>query len=76
MNMNEEQSQFFDFFMERIVEGKEEEAKALLMDGFEKQAAGGFDMQYLQEVIPKYFTVLKPEHIGEFQKAMSQFMPF
>jgi len=36
--MNPGQEMFYNFFMQRVAEGKEEEAKALLNAGFEKQA--------------------------------------
>jgi hypothetical protein len=37
--------------MQRVIKGKEEEARALLNAGFEKQADGTFDAAYLDEVM-------------------------
>lgn len=70
---NPGQEMFYNFFMERVISGKEEEAKALLNAGFEKQATGEFDKAYLQEVMPKYFALIKPECIEELQNAMASF---
>jgi len=71
--MNQGQELFFNFFMERVAEGKEEEAKALLNAGFEKQEEGTFDADYLEKVMPKYFELIKPEFVQDLQQAMSHF---
>ncbi|AFL99246.1 MULTISPECIES: hypothetical protein [Desulfitobacterium] len=71
--MNQGQELFYNFFMERVKEDKQDEAKALLEKGFAKQAEGTFDQSYLQEVMPKYFELLKPEAVEEFKKAMAHF---
>lgn len=71
--MNPGQEMFYNFFMERAQEDKKEEAKALLEQGFAKQAEGTFDQNYLQEVMPKYFAVIKPEAVEELKQAMAHF---
>lgn len=71
--MNSGQEMFYNFFMERVIKGKEEEAKTLLNTGFEKQAAGTFDAAYLEEIMPKYFELIKPECIDDLKKAMAHF---
>ncbi len=71
--MNPGQEMFYNFFMQRVAEGKEEEAKALLNAGFEKQANGTFDAEYLKEAMPKYFELIKPEFIKDLQDAMTHF---
>lgn len=71
--MNQGQELFYNFFIERAMDDKKEEAKALLEESFAKQAAGTFDMAYLQEVMPKFFAVLKPESIEEVKNAMNHF---
>ncbi len=71
--MNQGQELFFNFFMERVIPGKEDEAKVLLQTGFEKQADGTFDAAYLKEVMPAYFALIKPEFIEELQNAMAHF---
>lgn len=71
--MNPGQEMFYNFFMQRVIEGKEEEAIALLNAGFEKQAKGTFDAAYLKEVMPKYFELIKPEFTKDLQDAMTHF---
>jgi len=71
--MNQGQEMFYNFFMERVKDGKKDEAKALLEEAFARQAAGTFDKAYLQETMPQYFTLLKPETIEEVKQAMEHF---
>jgi hypothetical protein len=71
--MNPGQQQFYDFFIERAQDGRKEEAKALLEDSFARQAAGTFDKAYFEEVMPKYFEVIKPEAVNELKAAMDHF---
>jgi hypothetical protein len=73
--MNEGQKKFFDFILERIQSGKEEEAKALLEEGFVKQADGTFTPEYMQNIIPKYLAMLKPENVDEVKNVMMNFGP-
>ena len=73
--MNEGQKKFFDFILERIQNGKEDEAKALLEEGFSKQADGTFTAEYSREIIPKYLAILKPEYIEEVKNIMENFGP-
>jgi hypothetical protein len=71
--MNQGQQFFYNFFMERVMEGKEEEAKAVLNAGFQKQEEGTFDAAYLNEVMPKYFELIKPEFVEDLKQAMAHF---
>jgi hypothetical protein len=71
--MNPGQEMFYNFFMERVIEGKEEEAKALLHTGFEMQAKGTFNAEYLKEAMPKYFDLIKPEFVNDLKNAMAHF---
>lgn len=71
--MNPGQEMFFNFFMERTKEDKNEEAKALLESGFEKQEAGTFTKEYFEEVMPKYFELIRPEATEELKEAMAHF---
>jgi hypothetical protein len=73
--MNEGQKKFFDFILERVQNGKEEDAKALLNEGFAKQADGTFTAEYSQEIIPKYLAILKPECAEEVKNIMENFGP-
>lgn len=71
--MNPGQKQFYDFFIERTKDDKKEAAKALLEDSFARQAAGTFDKAYFEEVMPKYFEVIKTEAVDEVKEAMGHF---
>lgn len=71
--MNQGQEMFYNFFIERAKDDKKEEAKKLLEEGFARQDAGTFDKAYLQEIMPQYFAVIKPEAVEEFKQAMEHF---
>ncbi len=71
--MNPGQKMFYDFFIERTKDDKKEEAKSLLEYGFAKQAAGTFDKAYMDEIMPKYFELIKPEAVEELKEAMKNF---
>lgn len=71
--MNPGQKMFYNFFMERVKEEKKDEAKALLEESFARQDAGTFDKAYFQEMMPKYFAVIKPDAIEELKQAMEHF---
>lgn len=71
--MNQGQELFYNFFIERVKEDKKEEAKSLLEDSFAKQAEGTFDMAYFQEIMPKFFAIVKPEAVEEVKAAMDSF---
>ena len=73
--MNPGQEKFFKFIMERVRDGKQEDAKALLNESFGKQAKGTFNAEYLKGFIPKMTGLLKPENIEEVKTVMSQFGP-
>jgi hypothetical protein len=73
--MDEGQKKFFDFILERVQKGKEKEAKALLEEGFAKQADGTFSPEYMQGVIPKYIAMLKSENVEEVKNVMMNFGP-
>lgn len=71
--MNQGQEMFYNFFMERAKDDKKEEAKVLLEEGFARQTDGTFDQVYLQEIMPRYFDVIKPEAAEELKQAMEHF---
>jgi hypothetical protein len=71
--VNPVQKVFYDFFIERTQDGKKEEIRILLEEGFARQAAGTFDKIYLDEIMPKYFELIKPEAAEELKTAMSNF---
>ena len=71
--MNQGQEKFFTFILERVQEGKQEEAKALLSESFQKQMDKTFNMEYLNSFIPKMVSLLKPEAVKEVKGIMEQF---
>ncbi len=71
--MNQGQEMFYNFFIERVMDDKKEEAKSMLEESFARQAAGTFDMAYFQEIMPKFFAIIKPEAVSEVQEAMNSF---
>jgi hypothetical protein len=71
--MNQGQEQFFHFILERVQEGKQEEAKGLLEEGFEKQEEGTFNAVYMESFIPRMLDMLKPEYMEEVKGIMTQF---
>lgn len=71
--MNDKQKMFHDFFMAMVREEKRAEAEALLTEAFQRQDAGRFDAAYMQSLVPKYFSVIRPECTQQLQKAMQHF---
>jgi hypothetical protein len=67
------QEMFLNFILERVQEGKEEEAKELLSHYFKKLTEGNFTQNDIAEAIPKFLILLKPEKIQEVQEIMKQF---
>jgi len=71
--MNKGQEMFYNFFMDRVMDDKKEEAKSLLEESFARQAAGTFDMTFFQEIMPKFYAIVKPEALEEVKEAMEHF---
>ncbi len=71
--MNEGQERFFNFILERALEGKQEEARALMNESFEKQAQGAFTKEYAMAFMPRMLALLKPEHVEEVKGIMMQY---
>ena len=71
--MNPGQEKFFNFILERVQEDKVDEAKDLLQDNFEKQAAGTFSAADIAEFGPKMMSLLKTDSVEEVKAIMTQF---
>lgn len=71
--MNPGQKMFYDFFMNMVQDGKEEESKKALQESFERQANGTFNAEYMQSIMPKYFSLIKPECKEQLKQAMTSF---
>lgn len=71
--MNAGQKMFHDFFMNMVIEGKEDEAEKTLSESFEKQENGTFNAEYLESIMSKYYSLIKPECTEQLKKAMEHF---
>lgn len=71
--MNEMQKSFHDFFMSMVRDDKKSEAEQTLAEAFKKQDEGAFDAAYMQTIVPKYFSLVKPECVEQLKKAMAHF---
>ena len=67
--MNAGQQNFYNFAMERVQAGKEEEMKAIMTENFKKQDDGTFSPEYMAGVVPKMMALLRPECVEEFKQA-------
>lgn len=71
--MNPGQEQFLNFILERIQDGKQEEARTLLVESFDKKASGAFNGEYMKGFGMRMLAMLKPEHVQEVQAIMTQY---
>ncbi|CAM5732991.1 MULTISPECIES: hypothetical protein [Niallia] len=67
------QEKFLAFILQRVQEGKEEEAKTILMDNFRKQDEGTFSKNDIEQFLPKMISLIKPERLEEIQAVVKQF---
>ncbi|CEG26297.1 hypothetical protein [Bacillus sp. B-jedd] len=67
------QEMFLNFILQRVQEGKEEEARAILLENFRKQDEGTFSQEDILEFVPKMISLIKPERLGEIQAVVKQF---
>ncbi|MEH7225611.1 hypothetical protein V7112_17515 [Bacillus sp. JJ1566] len=67
------QEMFLNFILQRVQEGKEDEAKEILTENFRKQAEGTFSQEDIQEFIPKMISLLKPEKLEEIKAVVMKF---
>ncbi|MFC7365432.1 MULTISPECIES: hypothetical protein [Bhargavaea] len=67
------QEKFLSFILERVQDGKEDEARAILKENFRKQDEGTFSQQEIQEFVPKMIGLIKPERLEEVQAVVRKF---
>ena len=67
------QEMFLSFILQRVQEGKEEEAREILSTNFKKQEEGTFSQADIQEFVPKMISLIKPEKLEEIQAVVKQF---
>lgn len=71
--MNKGQEQFLNYILDRVKEGRAEEAKQLMLANFQKQQEGSFSQEDIAQFIPKMLELLKPEKVAEVQEVVKQF---
>ena len=71
--MNHGQEKFYAYILERVQHGKQEEARALLEESFQKQKDKTFSKEFMEEFMIRMSAILKPQHIEEVQETMGQF---
>ncbi|MEG0386595.1 hypothetical protein [Solibacillus cecembensis] len=67
------QEMFLHFILQRVQEGKEDEARVILLENFKKQDEGTFSQKDIQAFFPQMLTLLKPEKLEEVQAVAKQF---
>ena len=67
--MNAGQKTFYDFVLQRVQPGKEDEMKAVMAESFRKQDEGAFTREYMAQVAPKMMALMRPERVAEFKQA-------
>ncbi|MGX1264440.1 tRNA G37 N-methylase Trm5 [Rossellomorea marisflavi] len=67
------QERFLSFILQRVQEGKEEEAKRILMENFKKQQEGTFSEEDALSFLPRITSLLKEEKISEVHAVVTQF---
>ncbi|MDR1705112.1 MAG: tetratricopeptide repeat protein [Clostridiales bacterium] len=69
VTLNPGQKMFFDFVMERVLEGKKADIQKIMAESFKRQADGTFTKEYMAETAPAIITLLRPECVEEFKQA-------
>jgi len=62
------------YVMERVVPGKEPEAKKLLQEAYQKYMFGTLNAAAIQELMPKLMEVIKPENQNEIKAQLANIM--
>ncbi len=71
--MNPGQQKFKLFILERVKDGEQDKAEALLTESFQKLDERSFDQEYLKSFMPRMKSLLKPEHVEEVEAIMKDF---
>lgn len=71
--MEQGQLQFQEFILTRVSKEHISIAKQLLVEGFQKQAEGTFNDEYLKEYITKMAPLLKKENQEEVMNIMKNY---
>ncbi len=71
--MNTQQKQFYDFILERVQNTRQDDAKSLLIESFNRQEDGTFNIEYLQDFNLQIIAMLKSEYVDEVKSVMMNF---
>lgn len=72
-SMLEGQLKFLDFFLNNTIEGKEDEAKEILIKSFADQKTDALSLQEFKQLQERLFPLIKPEKLNEVKVAMAHF---
>lgn len=72
-NMLEGQLKFLDLFLNNTIEGKEEQAKEILVKSFADQETNALSLEEFKQLQEKLFPLIKPEKLNEVKVAMAHF---
>lgn len=71
--MLEGQLKFLDFFINNTIEGKKEDAKAILIKSFADQETEALSLEEFKQLQEKLFPLIKAEKLKEVKVAMVHF---
>lgn len=72
--MNEEQKEFLDFFIERVIPGNERDAQQLLDANFSQQQAGPPSKESISQLKLKLLPLIKNDRQVEVAEAIDNFI--
>ena len=72
-NMLDGQLKFLDFFLNNTIEGKENEAKEILVKSFADQETDALSLGDFKKLQESLFPLIKPEKLNEVKVAMAHF---
>lgn len=72
--MNPQQQMFYDYAMNMVQDGKQDDLKAVLAANFKAQDDGTINNEFMAEQGPKLIALLKPEFQAEMTKQMNQYL--
>lgn len=71
--MNQGQEKFQSYILERVQDERNDDAKALLTECFDKQDAGTFTRQDITQLIPKLIPLLHQDKVEEVHEVIKGF---
>ncbi|MFC4772192.1 hypothetical protein [Enterococcus hermanniensis] len=72
-DMLDGQLKFLDFFLNNTIEGKENEAKEILVKSFADQETNALSLEDFKQLQKTLFPLIKPEKLNEVKVAMAHF---